>query len=154
VAVIEFKSVGTKIGDALPVSGSLPPIGIKTPLRFGTEGLGIFAMHSSLENQLADNLRNLLLTNHGERMGLYDFGANLRPLTAEFEAEEDFDSNAILRIKEAAARYMPFIALKTFESSFDTFNNQHTAKIIIKVTYDIPTINVIGKQIKVTLHVM
>jgi phage baseplate assembly protein W len=137
VAEFNFKSVGIK-NDQQPITGSTLPIGIKTPLQLGKSGEGIFAMHTSLADQMADNLRNLITTNHGERLGLYDFGANLRSLTLDFTSLEDFDSEAIIRIRNAVTKYMPFVNLKTFESTIDRFNNQVVGKINIKITYNIP----------------
>ena len=53
------------------------PYGIKTPLRHGSDRAGIFEMNFNIGDQIADNLRNLVQTNHGERLGHFDFGANL-----------------------------------------------------------------------------
>jgi phage baseplate assembly protein W len=152
VAKFNFKSVGIK-NDQQPITGSSLPIGIRTPLQLGKQGIGIFAMHTSLADQLADNLRNLLNTNHGERLGLYDFGANLAPLTLDFTSREDFDSEAIIRIRTAVQKYMPFINLKTFESKIDRFNNQVVGKITVNITYDIPQLAATERQIAVTLYV-
>jgi phage baseplate assembly protein W len=152
VAEFNFKSVGIK-NDQQPITGSTLPIGIKTPLQLGKSGEGIFAMHTSLADQMADNLRNLITTNHGERLGLYDFGANLRSLTLDFTSLEDFDSEAIIRIRNAVTKYMPFVNLKTFESTIDRFNNQVVGKINIKITYNIPQLSVTDRQVAVTLYV-
>ena len=117
---ISFKSVGDRATDSKFNREIDPlPIGFKTPLRLGTNRSGIFDMHFKIEDQIQDNLKNLLMTNHGERLGLFDFGANLRDLTAERTAKEDFDSEAMLRIKESVAKYMPFVELDSFESSFN-----------------------------------
>ena len=59
-------------------------IGIKTPLELGSGRDGMLKMHDNLKNQIKDNLKNLLLTNHGERLGNYNFGANLDELLFEF----------------------------------------------------------------------
>lgn len=152
MAEFNFKSVGIK-NDQQPITGSTLPIGIKTPLQLGKSGEGIFAMHTSLADQMADNLRNLITTNHGERLGLYDFGANLRSLTLDFTSLEDFDSEAIIRIRNAVTKYMPFVNLKTFESTIDRFNNQVVGKINIKITYNIPQLSVTDRQVAVTLYV-
>ena len=70
---ITFKSVGELSTDrkftTTPVQN---PIGIKTPLSLGQDADGIFSMHFKLEDQIQDNFRNLLLTNNGERLGLFD----------------------------------------------------------------------------------
>jgi phage baseplate assembly protein W len=152
VAEFNFKSVGIK-NDQQPITGSTLPIGIKTPLQLGKSGEGIFAMHTSLADQMADNLRNLITTNHGERLGLYDFGANLRSLTLDFTSLEDFDSEAIIRIRNAVTKYMPFVNLKTFETTIDRLNNQVVGKINIKITYNIPQLSVTDRQVAVTLYV-
>ncbi len=78
-----FKSSGQtqeqKLIETLTVSKT--PIGIKTPLQISDgENTEILVTYDNLADTVNDNLRNLLLTNWGERVGLYDFGANLRPL--------------------------------------------------------------------------
>lgn len=128
------------------------PIGIKTPLRLGTDH--IFEVTYSLADQVHDNLRNLILTNWGERLGLYDFGANLRPLTTEFVSQTDFDSQAIERISKAVNRWMPYVVLDTFESSVDRTSNTHTAIITITVVYSVPSLNVSTRGLAVTLYVI
>lgn len=150
---ISFKSVGKtreeRLAQQLIVSAT--PIGIKTPLKPGSQE-GIFAMHFNLADQMHDNLRNLILTNWGERLGLYDFGANLRPLTTELVSQDDFDAQAIERISGAVQRWMPFISLETFESNIDRINNQNTAIIKMNVTYNIPSLNIFQKTLEVTLY--
>jgi len=156
MAKINFASVGNQVDTSIQtqLTGSVLPLGFKTPLQLGVSGEGILAMHFTFEQQLADNFRNLLYTNHGERLELYDFGANLRPLTTELYNEDNFDAVAIRRIKLATEKYMPFLFLKTFESKLDRFNNQQTGKIIIKIVYDIPLLRVVDKEMNVTLYVI
>jgi len=62
---------------------SKKPIGIKTPLEIGNDKEGIFSMHFSSVNQIKDNLKNLILTNHGERLGRFDYGCDLRSFLNE-----------------------------------------------------------------------
>lgn len=155
MATINFKSVGQTQQQAKDefIFSTLVPIGIKTPLRLSNK-LGLFEMNYSLEDQTADNLRNLLQTNWGERVGLYDFGANLRPLTADFSSQEDFDNEAVARIKSAVSRWMPYVELIDFTSEVDRLENQSTGIIKITVTYDIPRILVSNKKIQVVLYVI
>ena len=150
---ISFKSVGKTREERLvqQLVQSPTPIGIRTPMRFGNQE-GIFAMHFSLIDQMHDNLRNLILTNWGERLGLYDFGANLRPLTTELVSQDDFDAQAVDRISGAVQRWMPFITLETFESKIDRQDNKNTAVIRLTVTYSIPSLNVFQKALEVTLY--
>lgn len=129
------------------------PIGIKTPLRLGADE-GIFGMNMNLPDQINDNLRNLLLTNWGERLGFYDFGANLRPLTSENISTDDFDSQAISRIKGAVTRWMPFVSLDDFLSEVDRIENKNTAVIRITITYSIPALQVTKRALQVSLYVL
>lgn len=155
MGMISFKSVGKTV-DILrkesSVSGSISPIGFKTPLNFGNSSEGVFAMHMSLADQLHDNLRNLILTNWGERVALYDFGANLRELVTEFTTSENFDTDAISRIATAISKWMPFVQPQDFVSFTDKENNKNTAIIRIRITYDIPLLNIAGKSLEVTLY--
>ena len=156
MAVLSFKSVGKTVEqkqrEANAVSGSLSPIGFKTPLRYGDNSEGVFAMHFSLGDQLQDNFKNLILTNWGERVALYDFGANLRELVTEFASEEDFNNEAIQRIANATSKWMPYIQPQTFESVVEHADNQHVAVIRLRITYDIPLLNVTSKALEVTLY--
>lgn len=111
-------------------------------------------MNSTLADQIHDNFRNLLQTNFGEHLGIYDFGTNLRPLVTEFVSQDDFDTQAIDRIKVAVARWMSFIDLDSFSSTVDRTANKNTAIINITITYNIPTLNVTGKVLQVTLYVI
>lgn len=129
------------------------PIGIKTPLKPGSQE-GIFAMSFSLADQLNDNLRNLLMTNWGERLGFYDFGANLRELTSEFATQDDFDAQATQRISAAVTRWMPYITLEDFLSEVDRTENKNTGVIRITITYSIPALEVSRRALQVTLYVL
>ncbi len=152
MAIIDFKSVGERAdSEKFKVTKNEVPIGIKTPLRLGSQNDGIFSMHFSLTDQIQDNFRNLLLTNHGERLGLYDFGTNLRELSLEY-GQETFDVEAIRRIRTAISRYMPFIEPRTFESTVVSSGNA-ISNIRLMITYDLPNLGVSSKKIEVTISV-
>ena len=153
MTTFSFKSVGKTREERLTqqLIESDTPIGIKTPLRPGTQE-GLFAMHYNLPDQVHDNLRNLILTNWGERVGFYDFGANLRPLMTEFVSQDNFDVQAIERISSAVQRWMPFVSLETFESIVDRVQNKNTAIIKLTIVYNIPALNVSKKAMQVTLY--
>ena len=132
-----------------------PPIGIKTPLRLAsTPSDGIYAMNHTLLEQIGDNLKNLILTNHGERLGLYDFGANLHPLMSELVANPDLEAEAMTRIRTAVSKYMPHVALEGFSTRVDHSNNADVAKLILRVIYGVPTLNVSNRAIEVVFHLM
>jgi len=154
--VYDFQSVGEslvsfqknrRLGETVKT-----PIGIATPMELATGEGGLFVMHKDLGSQVADNLRNLILTNHGERLGQYDFGANLQELTLEL-GNENFDTEAIRRIKTACAKYMPFVNLSTFEPFKENQGSSGgIAKVGIRVTYSVPLAQSGLKQIEVILY--
>lgn len=155
MATISFKSVGVtaeKVQQSA-VQTAPVPIGIKTPLQLSNDE-GLLVMHYDLADQLADNLRNLLQTNWGERVGQYFFGANLKPLTTEFTSQEAFDSEAVVRIKNAVATWMPFVDLVDFISEVDRNENKNTAIIRVNIGYNIPALRVTDRKIQVVLYVI
>jgi hypothetical protein len=75
-------------------------------------------------------------------------------LTTEFASQENFDNQAIERIRNAVNEWMPFVTLGTFESSVDRTENKNTAVILIKITYSIPAIEVIDRALQIVLYVI
>ena len=155
MASFSFKSSGkTQVQSvAEKVETSASPVGIKTPLRLGSAE-GIFEMTYDMADQVGDNLRNLLLTNTGERLGLCNFGANLRPLMSEFTTQENFDVEATTRIKAAVSKWMPYIELDSFLSEVNRNDNKNTAVIDVTVTYNVPALNLKDRKIQVVLYAM
>lgn len=154
---ISFKSVGkTKEQQVVQSLNNSPtPIGIATPLKFGNDTL--FNVHYSLADQVHDNLKNLIQTNWGDRLGLYDLGANLRPLLSEFVSKDDFDGKAIERISGAVGKWMPYISLETFDSSIDRIANSSsggTAVVKLTIVYSVPALEIRRRALEVTLYVM
>tara|TARA_R110000803_G_scaffold36616_10_gene78695 strand:+ start:79 stop:555 length:477 start_codon:yes stop_codon:yes gene_type:complete len=156
MAEISFKSAGEKfssIQDRDSRNRVQLPIGIATPLRVSTTQKDIFEMHYKIEDQVTDNLRNLILTNHGERLGHYDFGANLRPILFDLTST-DFESEAMSRISTSVKKYMPFVTLETFELEVDNRNTSRgLATYIVALSYGIPAANSTGHKMKVALTV-
>ncbi len=151
-----FKSSGTtkaqSLVNAAAVAATPPVVGILTPVSLGTSTGEFLVTSTDLAIQLSDNLKNLILTNWGERLGLYKFGANLRPLMTDLVSLDDFDSKAITAIRQAVQRWMPYIDLLNFESSVDQIDNKQTAIIQLLITYNIPTLGVKNKKLQVTLY--
>lgn len=155
MAQLSFKDVGIQYGEATVVTQAISlPIGFKTPLELDTEKNSIFKMHYKLGDQLSDNLRNLILTNKGERLGFYDFGANLRPLLTEFANKEAFDQEAMRRIKTTCTTYMPFIELIGYESKADRVNNVSTGIIKLLIAYRVPAAGLQETLMEVDMYIV
>ena len=151
--VYSFESVGVldTATDILELQvADSPPIGIKTPIAFDETTEDFFVMHRELSKNIRDNFRNLLQTNHGERLLISDFGANLRPLTFELQSEGGITA-ALSRIKFATEKFMPFIALSTFEPLIVANDDSSVAKISARITYNVPSINLENQVIEITL---
>jgi len=148
-----FKSVGVKTtSPKQPNPFSNRPIGIKTPMRLGQGSDVIFVMNFNIVDQIRDNLRNLILTNHGERMGLYDFGANLQELTLEL-ASEIFDQEVLIRVNTAVSKYMPYITLETAEIGIDNLTNQDIAKVILRIIYNVESLGITNQALEVKFFI-
>lgn len=148
---ISFKSVGDLATDRKfkSVINEIP-IGIKTPLSLGTDADGIFSMHYTLANQIQDNLRNLIQTNWGERLAFYNFGANLNELTMELSSDE-FNDEAMKRIKHAVSKWMPFVELEFFDKQvIGRTQGSNVTQVKIRLIYNVPTLNVKNKGLELT----
>jgi len=149
---ISFKSAGSKIDEYnaryennVPVV--LKPIGIKTPLEMSQGTL--FKMHYDLAENVVDNLRNLLLTNKGERLGNPAFGTDLRKIQFATANKEDAEIEMMAKIQNAVKTFMPFVTLQDFVTTqipteLLSLNNADSfpgGALSIKVTFAVPQID-------------
>jgi len=151
-----FKSVGQLQNDFIQQSlDTLKtiPIGLKTPLTLSNSSGNLFDMTYNVADQIRDNLKNLILTNSGERLMLSDFGANLRPLATEF-SNEDIVTEAIRRIQKTTSKYMPYVELDTFENSILPTKNGNTIGVSIKVGYSVPSAGIINQLVEAIIYVV
>ena len=119
------------------------PVSIKTPMEFAEHSGDLFEMHNDQIAAVRDNLRNLIATNHGERLGHYDFGANLISMLHEL-GSEDGDRVAMALISKSVSKYMPFITLEGYEAkSMPTEGNPIVA---LSLTFTLRTIDPEGKR--------
>ena len=107
------------VGDTQPTLRQHERIGLNTkkikygpslPLRLSPQKGELFLMNDNLANQVADNIRNILLTNRGERVMQPNFGANLKPILSEF-GSPDFENEVMARINQAVRKFMPYVSL-------------------------------------------
>ena len=146
-----FKSVGqldTSLEQQAIDTVVKTPIGIVTPIAFSAGGSStLFEMNYDIAQQIRDNLKNLILTNSGERLMLTDFGANIRPLATEI-TKDDTATEAIRRISKTVSKYMPFIELETFETRVGETLNGITIRVIVTVNYSIPSIGATNQSVE------
>lgn len=156
-SAISFKSVGKStvtVRAEAEATRPIIPVGIKTPLRYGNTSL--FEMHTDLFDQIRDNLRNLILTNWGERLGQYDFGGNLLELSAERLSREDYDQEVAARINSAVNKWMPYVSLEELVplDQEDLQVKSHVSTVPLRrylMTYDVPSINSAKQSLEIVL---
>lgn len=154
MASFSFKSSGITSSEreSTNVDASPLPIGMRTPLQLASDD-GLFVMHTAPIEQVIDNFRNLLQTNWGERLGLYNVGANLRPLLSDWVSLDDFESQAMQRISEAVQRWMPYINLGSFTARLE---NERTSSPTVSITIElsVPALGVVNRRADLSLRVM
>lgn len=141
---IDFKNVGSDYDMGTAKKLVVKPIGIKTPIRRGTT-FGLFDMHTNPLEQIKDNLKNLILTNNGERVILTDYGANLRSILFMMSSEltSDVVTKIAIKIKEAVDKYMPYVELDNLEvthSSVDATLPRNVARI--RIGFQVPGLTI------------
>jgi phage baseplate assembly protein W len=154
-----FKSVGITTAELTQQQTSIAstprPVGIITPLRLGSSDDGLLGMHYTVGETMKNNLRDLIMTNWGERLALYDYGANLGPLVTEYElGKELFDNTAMQRISSAVAKYMAYVELEGFDSTQQTYaTNPGLGSVVISVDYSIPRANIATSRLQITFAI-
>ena len=126
--------------------------GIQTPMVLDPTS-GFLKTHKRFFDQVSDNLRNLLITNHGERVGNYFFGANLTPLLFEM-GSEDGDRRAMGNISGAISRYMPFVTpVEMAILPMGTPENDLTGtkRVAIHLKFTVPSVSANIKTIQIVL---
>jgi len=84
-------------------------VGIGFPLGFNVEGR-LFNQTKTVLEQAKSNLRNLLLTTPGERVGQPDFGCNLIDILFDQNIAE-ISNKADEIIREAVSKQLPYIII-------------------------------------------
>ena len=119
----------------------LLPIGIKTPLSKGVlHGETLFSMNFDIMDQIADNLKNLIMTQKGERIGRGDFGTNLYQIYSNTNVEKP-EELAIEEISRTVGKFMPQVSLKDYESKKVENRPGDPVDYEINIFYTVPAIS-------------
>lgn len=160
-----FKSAGRLFNNAkmqsqvdLEVLDNRKPIGIMTPIQLASDDKStLFQQSFDIVDQIRDNLRNLILTSKGERLGRYDLGSSVRDLTFELVAsDEEYESLIMQKIKETVSRYMPYISLKSLTTDKYLYSrevDENLVRLSLEINYDIPKLSVKNQKINIVLYI-
>ena len=135
------------VGDTLPTlreheiaAHDVPEVLInpRTPLQLSTNASELFVMNKTTHEAVADNLKNLILTNRGERVMQPDFGANLKGILTEY-GTRGFENEVMARINTAVKKYMPYVSLSQMQLNKVESPASDGLKIVaVSVTYSVP----------------
>ena len=136
--MVKFKSTGVQISPETVAETEVQttPLGLVTPLRPAQVDGSTFEMHFDIKRLLRDNLRNLLATNWGERLGEWDFGANLVEFAMELEPDDGTDPLRE-RVFLTITRWMPFLTVSDVQVLFAD-NEPSLAEFDLRVIYEAP----------------
>lgn len=113
----------------------MPGISPKLPLGYHKNDVG-YELNKNLRDSIQQNLKNLLLTNEGERIFDTKFGVSLRSYLFEL-SNDSVKSRISEKINSQVQEYMPFISIDTLGIETDPDNN----KISISLSYTILKLN-------------
>lgn len=141
---IKFKNTGKLKKDFIKkenykrkvLNSNKTPIGFKLPLspkKNSNESL--FEMTYTVQDQIKNNLKNLILTRKGEYLCSPNFGTNIIDIYNNTSLE-DVEGLAMNEIQNAVSSYMPFVSLSNFTSKKipETFENPTYFEISIDYT--------------------
>ena len=108
-------------------------IGCELPLTYTSNGF--FNRTKTALEQAKSNIKSLLLTNKGERLGNPTFGTNL--LSVVFTQENtDLESRVEEEIRAAMSEFLPFINIVSIETNFSDINKD-TAIVNLRFTLNV-----------------
>ena len=116
-------------------------IGISLPLEYGTKGF--FNQTKTTVQQIRHNIKNLLLTVKGERLGNPTFGSNLMRVLFEPD-DSDIQSKIEEEIRTSISEWLPFIEIVSIEAKSDLYNKNRvnvSMNFTIDVSQNIETVN-------------
>jgi phage baseplate assembly protein W len=96
---------------------------------------GYFAVNYTTKEQIKSDLRNLILTNRGERLMQPEFGCNLRQaLFEQIDEGGGVYTYIETEIETAIARWLPFITVENV-SVFSDNNSKDNNSIQVQLNY-------------------
>ena len=108
-------------------------IGLELPMTHTQNGF--FNRTKTALEQAKSNIRNLLLTNKGERLGNPTFGTNLLSLVFSQE-NTDLESRVEEEIRASMGEFLPFINIVSIETNFSD-TNKNVANVNLRFTLNV-----------------
>lgn len=114
-------------------------VGVSLPIGGGNNGY--FAVNYTTKNQIKSNLKNLILTEPGERLSNPKFGTPLRQFIFEPYEEGDFEMRIENVITNAISTYLPYVTIESiiFENNNDV-KDKHLVNLELKYSINFSAI--------------
>ena len=114
-------------------------VGVSLPIGGGNNGY--FAVNYTTKNQIKSNLKNLILTEPGERLSNPKFGTPLRQFIFEPYEEGDFEMRIENVITKAISTYLPYVTIESiiFENNNDV-KDKHLVNLELKYSINFSAI--------------
>ena len=113
--------------------------GMKFPLGYGIGTEGFFPRSGTIKEQASSNIKNLLLTQKGERVGQPEFGSDLPRIIFEPLEVDVLKESIDQTIKEALSLWLPYITVQTIGVYQDNANpNQVVVQLEFSVDVEDP----------------
>ena len=109
--------------------------GLKFPLTYKDGRDGFFPRAKTLTDQAYSNLKNLLLTRKGERLGQPTFGSDLWNIIFE-QITEDIGDSVEQSVREAVDYWLPYITINNVFTTTDG-SNPNTLYVRVEFIVDI-----------------
>jgi phage baseplate assembly protein W len=106
-------------------------VGVSLPFTLGNNGF--FAVTYTTKEQVKSNLKNLILTNRGERLMQPDFGCNLRQAIFEQIGPDTYDYIRS-EIENSIQRWLPYIIVNDVNVTSDTTQKDNN-RISVRLDY-------------------
>ncbi len=85
--------------------------GLRFPLEYNNQQGGFFPSTKTLREQVSSNIKNLLLTSKGERVGLPEFGTDVTSILFE-PITGDMASRLESSISEGISKWLPYVTIQ------------------------------------------
>jgi len=110
--------------------------GLKFPLGYGVGTEGFFPRSGTIKEQASSNIKNLLLTQIGERAGQPTFGSNLSRIIFEPLEIDVLKESITQTIKESLELWLPYITVQNV-GTYQDESNPNTIVVQLEFTVDV-----------------
>jgi len=121
-------------------------VGVSLPFTVGNNGF--FAVTYTTKEQIKSDLKNLILTNRGERLGLPDFGCDLRKVIFEQDGQDAY-AYIQAEIQDSISTWLPFITINGINIVSDN-NSKDNNRINVELNY---TLSFAGNNSRDSLNI-